>query len=345
MTETAERPLPPAEESSPLVAAVGHARPLRPGQVLAVMLVAFGLAGLFNSARFVHAAETMPLGWQRTALLYVARPFDSVARFLHTDVPRERIDRALGRSETAVKPGTFEPPAGVLPTVSPSSGASASPAPSAVFRDASPTAPLDLFVTGDSMIEFMAPKLINRGEETHALVGSSEVKYGTGLVRDDVLNWPDYAHQQMVKRHPEAVIVMMGGNDGQGITLPGGKILHEGSAEWTAEYQRRATITMQVLTEGGKRHVYWVGMPIAKSARLTGIYRQLDLALAAAAKAVPDVTYVDVWADYAPGGHYADFVDGQLVRARDGIHLNRDGSAKLMRKLFAILDADWKLTS
>jgi hypothetical protein len=60
---------------------------------------------------------------------------------------------------------------------------------------------------------------------------------------------------------------------------------------------------------------------------------------------VPGVTYVDIWADFAPGGHYSDFVDGQLVRARDGIHLNRDGATRLMHKLFGILDADWKLTS
>ncbi len=344
MTEITERPAPAAEPSA-LVAPVGTARPMRPGQVLAVMLVAFGLAGLFNSARFVHAAETMPLGWQRTTLLYVARPFDSVARFLHTDVPRERIDQALGRAATPAKPGAFEPPAGVLPTVAPPPGASASPAPATAFRDASAAAPLNLFITGDSMIEFMAPKLINRGAETHALHGSSEVKYGTGLVRDDVLDWPAYAHQQMVKRHPDAVIMMMGGNDGQGMTLPGGTILHEGSPEWTAEYTRRATIMMQVLAEGGQRHVYWVGMPIARSARLTGIYRQLNSALAAAAAKVPGVTFVDIWADYAPDGHYTDFVDGQLVRGRDGIHLNREGSARLMRTLFAILDTDWKLTS
>jgi hypothetical protein len=100
---------------------------------------------------------------------------------------------------------------------------------------------------------------------------------------------------------------------------------------------------MQVLTAGGRRHVYWVGMPIPKSARLAGIYRQIDTALSASAAVVPGVTFVDVWNDFAVNGHYSDFVGGQLVRARDGIHLNRDGSTKLMRKLYAILDADWKI--
>jgi lysophospholipase L1-like esterase len=350
MTELTDRPAPGSRTPRPsaLVEPDATTRTMPAGKVLAVMLIAFGLSGLFNSKRFVHAAETMPFGWQRTWLLHVAHPVDWLAVRLHTDVPRERVDQALGRTGNPANGGAFEPPAGVLPTAIPSAGptASAAPGPSVpAFRDASAASPLKLFVTGDSMIEFMAPKLIARGEESHALHGSDEVKYGTGLVRDDVLNWPAYAHQQMVRYDPEAVVVMMGGNDGQGMTLPGGKILREGSPEWAAEYKRRATIMMEVFTEGGKRHLYWVGMPIAKSARLTGLYRQIDDALRAAATAVPGVTYVDIWNDFAPGGHYADFVDGQLVRARDGIHLNRDGSARLMRKLYAILDADWKLTS
>jgi lysophospholipase L1-like esterase len=343
MTSVSERP-PPA--ASPLVAPDEGVRTLPARQVLVVMLVAFGISALFNSGRFVHAAETMPLGWQRTALLSVARPVDSVARFLHTDRPRARVDRALGRS-AGVGSGAFEPPAGVLPTALPSAsaspGASASPAVTG-FRDASAAAPLRLFVTGDSMIEFMAPKLLKEADPTHAVDGAFEVKYGTGLVRSDVLDWPANARRQMLKRDPEAVIMMIGGNDGQGITLPGGRILHENTPEWAAEYQRRSTIMMQVLAEGGRRHVYWVGMPIPKSARLQGIYRQINAALAASAAVVPGVTFVDVWDDYAVNGKYSDFVGGQLVRARDGIHLNREGSARLTRKLYALLDADWRLS-
>lgn len=346
MTETAERPA-PAPPPSQLIAAATAERTLPAGKVLGVMLVAFGLAALFNSERFVHAAETMPFGWQRTVLLDVAHPVDHLAHFLHTNVPRDRVDRALGRTST--QPGSFEPPTGVLPTATPSPGsvvpsASASVAPS-TFRDASPARPLKLLVTGDSMIEFMAPKLVAHAESTHALDASTEVKYGTGLVRDDVLDWPSYAAGQVRRYSPEAVVVMMGGNDGQGITLPGGRILHEGTPEWVAEYQRRATIMMQVFGGNGARHVYWVGMPIAKSARLAGLYAKIDASLRAAAASVPGVTYVDIWDDFAPGGHYADFVDGQLVRARDGIHLNRAGSTRLMEKLYGILDADWKLSS
>lgn len=344
MTDVTDRPLRATDPDEPALAGtMAPERTLPAGKVLVVMVVAFTLAALFNSERFLHAAETMERGWQRTALLAVARPVNSLAHFLHTDRPRARIDRALGR-EPAVPAngGAFEPDTSVLPTAVPSSLPSASATPAApLFRDASPAAPLSVFVTGDSMIEFMAPRLL---KEDAALKGSSETKYGTGLVRDDVLAWPVQARAQMAKHDPEAVIVMMGGNDGQGFTLAGGRVVREGTPEWKAEYQRRAAITMRAFGENGKRHVYWVGMPIAKSDRLTGIYREINAALAAAAASVPRATYVDIWDDYAVDGRYSDFLDGRLVRARDGIHLNKDGAGLLARKLFGILDRDWKLT-
>jgi hypothetical protein len=322
------------------------------GKVLVVMVVAFVLAALFNSQRFVHAAEGMPLGWQRTTLMAVAKPVHSVARFLHTDRPRKGIDRALGRSEDEDdKGGAFEGPDSVLPTASPSPGATSSPGASATpppppsFRDASAAQPLRLFVTGDSMIEFLAPKLFAEAAPTKALQGTSEVKYGTGLVRDDFFDWPANARTQMSKRNPEAVLMMMGGNDGQGFTLSGGRVLRDGTPEWGAEYQRRAQIMMRLLSEDGRRHVYWVGMPMPKSPRLAADYAIINTSLKNAAASVPGVTYVDIWADFAPEGRYTDFLDGKLVRARDGVHLNRDGAALLTRKVYGILDADWKLGS
>lgn len=349
MTDLTERPLAATDPDEPALAgAMAPERTLPAGKVLVVMVVAFALAALFNSKRFVHAAETMPFGWQRTALLAVAKPVDSVAEFLRTDRPRARIDRALGREPETGNGGAFEPPDSVLPTASPSMippRGSASPAPAPAFRDASPAAPLSVFVTGDSMVEFMGPRLIKEGEGTKAMRGGSETKYGTGLVRDDVLAWPVQARRQMAAHDPEAVVVMMGGNDGQGFTLKDGRVLREGTPEWKAEYQRRAEITMRAFGEDGKRHVYWVGMPIAKSDRLTGIYREINAALAAAAAAIPRVTYVDIWDDFAVDGRYSDFVGGKLVRARDGIHLNRDGADMLTAKLLAILDRDWKLRS
>lgn len=336
------------DEPHAVVGPSGAARTMPAGKVLVVMVIALVLAALFNSKRFVHAGEGMPVGWQRTTMLAVARPIDAIAEFLRTDRPRARIDAALGRTpELAENGGAFQEPESVLPTASPGfpePSASGSPtAPATAFRDVSAAAPLRLFITGDSMIEFMAPKLIK--DAGPVVDGASKVEYGTGLVRDDFFDWPANIRSQLAKRDAEAVIIMMGGNDGQGFTLPGGRVLKDGTPEWGAEYQRRATIMMRLITENGKRHVYWVGMPIAKSARLAKDYELINNGLRAAAASVPGATFVDIWADFAPEGRYTDFLDGKLVRARDGVHLNRDGAALLTRKLQALLDRDWKLTT
>jgi hypothetical protein len=344
MTVTDRRPRDP-EGHDVLVGPSGAARTMPAGKVLGVMVLALVLASLFNSKRFVHAGEGMPIGWQRTAMLAVARPLDSLAEFLHTDRPRARIDAALGRTpELAENGGAFQEPETVLPTASPGIPTSSpTQAPVTMFRDVSAAAPLRLFVTGDSMIEFMAPKLIKQGGPV--IAGEFKVEYGTGLVRDDFFNWPANIKAQLAKRDAETVIMMMGGNDGQGFTLPGGKVLRDGTPEWAAEYQRRATIMMRLVTENGKRHVYWVGMPIAKSARLAKDYELINTGLRAAAASVPGATFVDIWADFAPEGRYTDFLDGKLVRARDGVHLNRDGAALLTEKLYALLDKDWRLSA
>jgi hypothetical protein len=99
----------------------------------------------------------------------------------------------------------------------------------------------------------------------------------------------------------------------------------------------------------GHRTVYWIGMPIARSDRLTGIYRVLNDAVRKAAASVAGVRYVDIWAMYAPNGHYQDsFADEsgtvRQMRSSDGIHLSVAGAGYLARRMLRVLNADWHLT-
>src|SRR6266700_4181861 len=93
----------------------------------------------------------------------------------------------------------------------------------------------------------------------------------------------------------------------------------------------------------GHRKVYWIGMPIARSDRLTGIYRVLDDAVRKAAANVPGVQYVDIWSMFAPHGYYEDsFADEtgtvRVMRGSDGIHLSTAGAAYLARRMLRILN-------
>jgi hypothetical protein len=215
-------------------------------------------------------------------------------------------------------------------------------------RTVTPAAPLDLLVTGDSLQESSGPRLAAYANaQRHMVAGCTVPKYSTGLVRDDFFDWPAYARTLASQRGPEAVMFMIGGNDGQNMSV-GGKVLAAGSAEWAAEYQRRATRVMKAFTAAGAR-VYWVGMPIARSDRLTKIYAVLNDSVRKAAAAVPGTAFVDIWAMYAPHGHYEDsfaneFGTVERMRNSDGIHLSVAGAAYLARRQLKLLNADWHLT-
>ena len=42
---------------------------------------------------------------------------------------------------------------------------------------------------------------------------------------------------------PDAVVVFIGGNDFQNMTLANGRVLIAGTAAWTTEYARRAAVS------------------------------------------------------------------------------------------------------
>lgn len=215
-------------------------------------------------------------------------------------------------------------------------------------RTVTTAAPLDLLVTGDSMQESEGPQLTALANaKRHVVAGCTVPKYSTGLVRDDFFDWPAYAKQLMAQRDPEAISFMIGGNDGQNMTV-NGRILQAGSTEWAAEYQRRAA-TMLAAFANGHRKVYWIGMPIARSDRLTGIYHVMNDAVRKATAGVPGVQFVDIWSMFAPHGYYQDSFANeygtiQRMRGSDGIHLSTAGAAYLARRMLRLLDADWHLT-
>ena len=62
---------------------------------------------------------------------------------------------------------------------------------------------------------------------------------------------------------PDAVIVAIGANDGQGF-VEDGKTLAFGSDAWVKVYQRRTTDFLNLLTQNGA-HVIWVGLPPMKA--------------------------------------------------------------------------------
>ena len=164
----------------------------------------------------------------------------------------------------------------------------------APLRVPTKAAPLKVLVAGDSMTEFLGPDLINQASAAGKATGNTVTKYGTGLVRPDFFDWSIFAQQLVNQQNPEAVVVMMGGNDGQGITLANGQVLPDGTDAWAKEYRRRVEVVMRIFSGNGKRRVYWIPMPVPRSPKLAVDYHLMDLAVADAAAVVPGVTDVNI---------------------------------------------------
>jgi hypothetical protein len=202
-------------------------------------------------------------------------------------------------------------------------------------------------VTGDSLPGYLGPILLNDAAAIGPVHGVADVHDGTGLTRPDFVDWSLVARQQVATYHPDAVVVWMGGNDFQNMTLPAGQVFLAGTPAWTREYQRRAQICMRIWTHGGARRIYWLAMPPARDPSWAYDDAQINTALRRAAARVPGAEYLDILGPITNHGRYADYVhehgQPELVREADGVHVNLAGSALVAREVLRVLEREWHL--
>jgi hypothetical protein len=210
-----------------------------------------------------------------------------------------------------------------------------------------PSHPLRLLVTGDSLPGYLGPILLNDAAAIGPVRGAVDVHDGTGLTRPDFVDWSLVARGQVVTYHPDAVVVWMGGNDFQNMTLPTGHVFLAGTPAWTREYQRRAEICMRIWIHGGARRIYWLAMPPARDPSWAYDDAQINTALRRAAARVPGAEYLDILGPITNHGRYADYVhehgQPELVREADGVHVNLAGSALVAREVLRVLEREWHL--
>lgn len=342
--ERAETPARDLDPYSPTV-------PVR--HVLRVLLVSMVLALLFSARGLVHAANGMPDGFERTVTLAIGQPVLAVTSALHLTAPWDATSQALGRNEPSGAPLLAAAPS-PTPTARAGSGQpAAAPSPTPVPPHAMalrrPTAhkPLRLLVTGDSLTEYLGPDLINIATAAGPVRGWTDTHYGTGLVRPDFVDWSVVARQQEQEYNPDAVAVMIGGNDFQNMSMPNGSILYASSPAWTREYERRAAVCMRIWARQGTRRVYWLSMPPARSDAWTHNNNQINLALQGAARQVPGVKYLNINGPITDHGRYSDYVyrNGApvLVRTPDGIHLTDTGAQIVAGEVLNVIEHDWHL--
>src|ERR1700739_198359 len=168
-------------------------------------------------------------------------------------------------------------------------------------------------------------------------------KSGTGLARPDVFDWMTEYPAMIDSEHPDAIIVAIGANDGQGF-VENGKTIPFGSEAWVKVYQQRTAAFLDLLTESGA-HVVWVGLPPMRSGQYNAKIAEVNRIAYTVVRQYPQAT----WWNPQPligdeAGQYREFgtmQDGKTTRLRatDGIHLSDEGASLLAPTLMNWLNA------
>jgi hypothetical protein len=318
-----------------------------------VAVVALTLATLLDAEGLAETARRQPFGWRHDVATAVMDPVVSVSRALHLTALRRWIEDALDRRHAgdegvAVVTSTTVPGPPPSPGTT-SSGATTTTAPTTTAppgRQPTPAEPLRVLVAGDSMTEAFGPAFVAAADDTGVIDAEHELEYSSGLTRPDYFDWPATLAGLIAEHDPEAVVVMLGANDAQGIRTGSGTA-DFGTAAWIAEYRGRVDRLMTLLEAEG-RIVYWIGQPIMRSGSfdermrlVTDIYRQ-EAAHHSRVRFVPtrDLFSADgAYSAYLPGSSG----DPVLARRDDGIHLTAAGGERLAGAVLAALAEDWAL--
>jgi hypothetical protein len=304
------------------------------GRVLVVVVVALAVAALLNSEAIVRAGEGMGNGPTRDAVLWLGRPLDDVAGAVGLHLPREGLDLAFGQ-EPKTQAGT-ELERGSTAILRRHAR------PARHYRQPTRADPLDVLVTGDSQAEFVGQRMLDVAPDGLLHV-DVVARNGTGLTRPEFFNWEVNAKQEIANRRPDAVVMVMGANDGFNVVVDGSGY-GPFTPEWETEYARRTAVVMRELGSRGRRPVYWAPPPTARDEEFNRIYRVQNFAVSRAAEAVPGARYVDFY-DRVGNGRYRNVtrIDGREVVSRqpDGVHFTRDGALAPARLVVESMARDY----
>lgn len=189
-----------------------------------------------------------------------------------------------------------------------------------------------LLLGGSSMVGSLG-RLLEEGCQRSGFETLRDAKISSGLARPDFFDWPARAGELYRSFKPTATVCMFGGNDGQGLAVKvdgeaGWIRWHEPG--WPDEYAKRVHALITAVSPAGEP-VFWLGMPMmANPARTTKMQRINELAREQLQQSRAGY-FVDTWHLLADrGGAYTRRVkhNGRwlTVRAKDGVHLTREGA-------------------
>jgi hypothetical protein len=201
-----------------------------------------------------------------------------------------------------------------------------------------------LLVTGDSMSTPLD------SEVSRLLVGDDvrvigEPHLGTGISKSFLVDWGQLSAQQVKRDHPNAVVVFIGANEGFPMKGPGGREVKCCGADWAAVYANRVRRMVDTYRQKGAARIYWIEVPLPRSAARQKISRVVNEAADVATQPWRgQVRVIDTGAIFTPHGYRDAMKVGgveSIVRQPDGIHLNQKGAGLLAATLLKQIRQDF----
>jgi hypothetical protein len=314
-------------------------------------LICIGLCTLlllaFEGRSIRHSGEEMKPGWERSLVLAVGRPAGAASDALGLATVKDKLVAWAHPDDALSGPGSFdEATAGAAVHAVPPVTPDAFDPRALGVRPVAPRSLHTVLVTGDSLAQPLDAKVARAFSRAATGVRvDRDARIGTGISQSDLLDWGRLSVTQVRKRHPDAVVVFMGANEGFPLQS-GARTVKCCGPDWAAAYAYRVRRVMNAYRQAGAARVYWLDLPAPRDPARQRISRAVNAAIAVAAEPYrAQVRVLDLAAVFTPGGRYRDAmdVDGRrrIVREPDGIHLNDEGASVALEPVLAALRADY----
>ena len=220
------------------------------------------------------------------------------------------------------------------------------PQPAAVAPPAAPrpeaTRERTVLLLGDSLLASgFGRDLEDRLEKHPELRCARRAKSSTGLARPDFFDWMDVGRQEVERHKPDVVVIVLGGNDGQGLTDGKGKaVVQWGHASWEAAYRQRTEEFLKVLSAPGRK-ILWLELPatgLRRFEKKLAIIRRVQREVLAAREDSHHVEtrpfFTDARGRLLKQAQVEGFRQPKALKMADGIHFTVAGGRYFATKVY-----------
>lgn len=189
-----------------------------------------------------------------------------------------------------------------------------------------------VLVIGDFMGSALADGLEVAFAPDAGIVIDSRTDGSSGLVRTDHLDWPQTLTTYIGEVKPTLIVIMLGANDRQQMSVNGKKEKFQTEA-WNAEYEKRVAAIIEIAKQN-KTPFLWVGLPAFSSPSLSADAATLNNFYRAKSE-MAGGEFIDIWDGFADeNGKFiasGSDINGQPVRLRgsDGLSFTKAGKRKV----------------